>query len=396
MRTVVLAGLLSFLVLGLPHTVRASERTTVHHGSHLPQDQSPDKDEAFYDARNHISHNASLPEGPPCGNLSAEVHGFHPYWYGSAYEEYDYSLLSTVSYFAYHIDPATGDPKAPFLWPETALANRAADAGIRLELTLTLFGERDTKAFLRSKQAQAHCIGQVLAALKKRGGVDLCLDFEGLHAEERDAFEGFVRQLSTRLRAAIPDARLTMTLPAVDWRNVFRIKPLLPMVDRFILMAYDYHTDGSKQAGPIAPLRSSTKWSSLSVERSVAAYLKKGVPADALLLSVAYYGRSWPTQGVAVPSRALGRGVTLPYRHIVPLVANATRSSFDGPSQSPLLERTVKGATRQLWYENAESLAAKYAFAKEQGLAGVAIFALGYDNNRTELWGALRAAFCPQ
>ncbi len=46
---------------------------------------------------------------------------------------------------------------------------------------------------------------------------------------------------------------------------------------------------------------------------------------------------------------------------------------------------------RQGWFEDAESLRAKYRFVRERGLGGVAIFPLAYGD--AALWTDLRAAF---
>ena len=42
-----------------------------------------------------------------------EVFGWHPHWMKSKWEDYPFNLLSTISYFSYNIDPATGNPLNP-------------------------------------------------------------------------------------------------------------------------------------------------------------------------------------------------------------------------------------------------------------------------------------------
>ena len=44
---------------------------------------------------------------------------------------------------------------------------------------------------------------------------------------------------------------------------------------------------------------------------------------------------------------------------------------------------------RQCWYDDSLSLSHKYQFAIDNQLAGVGIWALGYDNGYDDLWGAL-------
>ena len=53
------------------------------------------------------------------------------------------------------------------------------------------------------------------------------------------------------------------------------------------------------------------------------------------------------------------------------------------------------GTTRQVYFEDADSIRAKYKFAKTAGLAGVGIWALGYDGGYQELWELLKEEFLP-
>ena len=50
---------------------------------------------------------------------------------------------------------------------------------------------------------------------------------------------------------------------------------------------------------------------------------------------------------------------------------------------------------RQLWYDDPDSFGAKVDVALESGLAGVGIWALGFDGERPELWSALRQRLVP-
>ena len=43
-------------------------------------------------------------------NLNKIVFGWHPYWSNGLEANYDWSLISDLSYFSYEVDPATGNP----------------------------------------------------------------------------------------------------------------------------------------------------------------------------------------------------------------------------------------------------------------------------------------------
>ena len=69
---------------------------------------------------------------------------------------------------------------------------------------------------------------------------------------------------------------------------------------------------------------------------------------------------------------------------------------WDTASQTPWYAYAAAGQPRQGWVEDGESLALKYRFARTRDLAGVMIWALGYDGARTEAWNALQLAYFPE
>ena len=50
-------------------------------------------------------------------------------------------------------------------------------------------------------------------------------------------------------------------------------------------------------------------------------------------------------------------------------------------------------ATRELYYDDAQSLAAKYDLINSYGIRGVGIWALGYDGSRPELYQVIKDKF---
>ena len=59
--------------------------------------------------------------------LAYQVHGWHPYWMGTSYLDYDWSLTSTVAFFSLELD-ANGSIVNDHAWPWTGLVS-AAHAG---------------------------------------------------------------------------------------------------------------------------------------------------------------------------------------------------------------------------------------------------------------------------
>lgn len=363
-----------------------------HHAEHRLNDLPViEKTEQYYTDKYNIVTSVPRVSGPG-GKLTKTVYGFHPFWYGTAYKDYDFSLLSTVSYFSYHVDPKTGGQQGVFFWRETPLVDIAKAAGSRVDLTITSFGSANNHLFLSNKTAQKQTIENVIHLLKKRNGDGVCIDFESIPATMQNEFTDFVSTLSQHLRKVLPEATVSLALYAIDWNHVFDIPDLIASVDQFIVMAYDYHYSSSKYAGPVAPLQSGKIWPPYNVENSVETYLAKGVPASKMLLSVPYYGQQWHTKNATFPVRNLGHIATMPYRKIVPLLQKG-KEEWDPISHSQFLGGLKDEQPFQLWYNDVKSLKAKYQYVKEKGLAGIAIFALGYDSGHYELWQLIQDEF---
>jgi hypothetical protein len=155
-----------------------------------------------------------------------------------------------------------------------------------------------------------------------------------------------------------------------------------------MLMAYDYHWRDSATSGPVAPLAG---WGTYNVSWSIQDHLTWGTPANKLLLGVPYYGYRWNTA-----SGAAGAATTPPGTAVTYALAQAALPTqeelWDAPSQTAWM-RTQNPGWQQTWFDDANSLAAKYQTVVAQGLAGVGIWALGYDDPHTALWNELHAAF---
>src|SRR5262249_47306700 len=65
----------------------------------------------------------------------------------------------------------------------------------------------------------------------------------------------------------------------------------------------------------------------------------------------------------------------------------------DGKVSYKAYYSSVDGAWRMVFVEDSKSLGLKYDFAKSKNLAGVGIWALGFDDGRNEMWSLLGDEF---
>lgn len=184
---------------------------------------------------------------------------------------------------------------------------------------------------------------------------------------------------------------LGICLYAVDWCDVFQIEELNKYVDMYFLMAYDYYYAGSKTAGPVAPIASKGEWLPYNIEKSVKAYLDKGVSADKLIVSLPYYGRKWKTANNEIPSKNI-KAISAPcLKEIAKMELKNTKDDHQSDTKIGLSLENENNY--QLWFDDTTTLAKKYDWIIDNSLAGVGIWALGYDNGLNGYWELLGKKF---
>jgi spore germination protein YaaH len=340
-------------------------------------------------------------------SLTHQVYGYLPYWQlnNETAKRLDYRLLSTIAFFGIGIKPdgnldKRGFGYAAFISDDAIAVTNAAHAhGVRVVPTFQLFGWYDLtemKTFLADEQAQDRFIAQAvkLVAARKADGANL--DFEPVPEALAKQYVSFVAEFRAALRKKLPKSTLVVALEAGPAPSL--ISGLNKHVDQIFMMAYDYRTTGSDQAGPVAPIDGQY----MSVRRHLERFLRYTTP-DKLILGVPYYGYDWPVTRLAKNApvqqnrKKFGKPYAVTYSTIAEyLTAHPSiKVERDSEAQTPYFTYKDKDRNtyRQVWYEDARSIGAKYDLAIEKRLAGIGIWALGNDGERSELWTTLRKKF---
>lgn len=324
---------------------------------------------------------------------SKQVFGWHPYWMGTAYKSYNFSLLSTIAYFSYELNPKTGGYKTIHDWKTTAMIDSAKAHNCDVLLSVTNFGKENNAAFLSNQRAQANFINTLISLLKERNADGVNIDFEAIPRRSRVAFNNFIIDLSSSLKSVRSDYRITLAVPAMDFDNVYDIFQLNQYIDTYVIMGYEFYGANSKVAGPISPLYSGQTWWNYSLETAVNEYLAAGVPNSKLLLGLPYYGAEWETQDLRFPSKAK-RFIRYPMYRNIRKDHYTSGCCEDEVSKSKFfVYRDKRNNYRQIWYEDSVSLGYKYDYVIDNNLGGIGIWALGYDNGYTELWELIARKF---
>lgn len=359
--------------------------------------------EAQYDSLNRIMYGEGVKGGSTSGKgvqksgsctLNRQVYGWHPYWNGaSVYENYDFSLLSTFSYFAYELNPSTGSYYDIHYWKTTNSITLAQEAGARVDLCVTNFGTTPNITFLGNQTAWHRFADSLIVLLNYRNADGVNIDFEGMPGSQRNNFTNFISYLRNRLNADRPSTTISIALYAVDWTNVFDITALNPLVDAFIVMGYDYHYSADSQAGPVSPLYHGTRWGTYTLSRTADTYLTQGVTPAKLLMGIPYYGYDWKTETTNIPAATIDNADTRTYSYLRNNFFGTYTRQWDLHSFSPYFSYTSGGNTRQCWFEDEQSLAARYDMVLNRQMGGIGIWALGYDNGYPELWNLIEEKF---
>lgn len=324
--------------------------------------------------------------------LNKEVFGWHPYWMGTAYNSYDYSLLTELSYFSYEVDPYTGKAKTMHEWETTPMVDVALSQGIKVSLTITLFDNHE--AFLTNSTAIDTLIQTLIAQIKLRNAHGINVDFEAVPSTQKAGLTQFMQKLCTAFHQEIPGSRISIALPAVDWGGVFDVGVMNEFVDLFLIMGYGYHWSGSEEAGPTSPKHSGSIWSNKTVTWSIDDYLNKGIGPEKLCLAVPYYGRDWETSDELVPSAALSTGAAVTFAKGIENYQGFYSAYWDGHSMTPAyIYRDNENKWHQCWIDNAQSLGYKYDLVNLKGIAGIGIWAMGYDGTYPDLNNILAEKF---
>lgn len=367
---------------------------SIHQEQSLYYQQFKNFSDAQFDSIHGKSNLYAAKSVTPC-NLAKKVLGWHPYWNGSTYTNYQWNLLSDLVYFDYTASPTTGaNTNASFAWSTASVVTVAKANNTKIHICVTMFSGHSS--FWASATAQTTLINNLVSLLNARGGDGINVDFEGMGSSDNVPFVTFITNLNAALNTANPNYQLSICLYAVDWGACFNIPALTAQTDFFTIMGYDYYYSGSTSAGPTAPLYNFETSYNYTLGKSISYYNKQGAPSSKLVMGLPYYGREWEVSSTSVPAATTGSFTAS--RTLLSITTNTTNynasTKFWEPNcYSPYYKYTSGISQRQCWIDDTYSLGRKYDMVLQRGLGGIAIWALGYDNGLTSYWNLIRDKF---
>ena len=328
------------------------------------------------------------------------VAGYHPYWAGDAWAAYPWDVLDEVYFFEIEAG-ADGAIRDLHGWPDMDLVSRAREESVRVVPTVSMHDGTAFASLFADPRASARLVDELTALLASTAGLSgLHLDFEVFEPvtlDVRDGYTAFVARLERRMAEIDPRLSLSVFTLAFDDDDVFNERALAESADFLVVQGYDFHSRTEARAGPLAAIRG---WGRLNWGAVVERFLAFGVPARKLVMAVPLYGYQWPAASDTPGADTRGSAVEIPLTAAADVVPELPRALVqaarhgvrrDAESGSPYYAFRDSTGWHQGWFEDAESLRAKFTFVRERGLGGVALFPLAYGD--AWLWEELRGAF---
>lgn len=330
--------------------------------------------------------------------LTKRMFGWHAI--GTSSASYVWQSLTDLSYFSYQVDYLTGNAvNATQLnnWGNNATVLAAKANGVNVNLAVTFFGNSTTFGnFFGNATAQQTLITNLVNHVVTADVKGLNIDFEGagLSTTHAAAFTTFLGNLRTQLLAVRPTAEISIDIQGSAVASANYITNLNTVVDLLILMGYDYYWSTQNYPGPIAPTWQFPKAAAdPNGHGNVANDLNtmlRFAPKEKVLLAMPYYGRRWrTTNGCVLPADGNAAPIsTQTYTQFRDNTSGYYNTTLRDPYSFAAYHcfDDINVVPNQQFIDDAYSLQTKYDLIHQQGLAGGAMWRLGYDAGYTDLW----------
>jgi len=240
------------------------------------------------------------------------------------------------------------------------------------------FDAKITHSILNHARPRARAISQMLKLVQHWEYSGINIDFESIDHTDRKAMTSFVHDVAQKMRAA--GLLTVVSVPAElkdnpedSWTGAFDFAALGQSADILQVMTYDENGPWGSP-GPVAGLNWVEPCIAFSVSVVAPGKLSLGIPA---------YGYDW--------NMTAKTGAQVFWKDIPALISKTGATpQWDSASSSPFFTyHAADGSNHVVWYEDEKSIPLKSSLAVSYKLAGVSVFALGYDDLR--FWQAVHA-----
>jgi spore germination protein YaaH len=347
------------------------------------------------------------------------IYGYLPYWNLVDADFLHYDKLTDIAYFGLYINPDgtfkqrtdDGSLEPGYRnWYENTkvdeIIQESERKGVRFALTIIAHVDDESTQFLNCKACWKTLVDNTEKELLRKGIKDVNLNFEYasyVEEETADKYTEFVTYFNKEIDERMGGSYVVVSTFAdsVVKPRITKIKELTPVSDGLFIMAYDFHRPSSDNAGPVSPIDGIGVHAEYDIRTMMKDYLEVSDPKK-IILGVPYYGYNWVvTKPESYAPRIegndyVGYSQSQSYSAIMDtILENGPIVNWDELGKVPYFSyvSSETGSFREVYFENKQSLKVKYELAKINEIAGIGIWALGYDGGYQELWGLLGEEF---
>ena len=228
------------------------------------------------------------------------------------------------------------------------------------------------QSFLTSDESRSAVITKVVDSVKAMGIEGINVDIEGITSDYGEDYIEFIRELSIVCRREGIVLSVDNYVP-YNFNDHYRIEEQGLFADYVVIMGYDEHYAGSKEAGSVA----SIEYVTYGIEEAL-----KMVPAEKLINGIPFYSRIWKTTAEGLSSEAYGMD------QIQQFIANHHMTvEWNAATCQNYAEVHEDDASYQIWVEDAESIEKKLEVMQSHKIAGVAEWCLGMESS--DVWDVI-------
>lgn len=321
-----------------------------------------------------------------------EVLGYVPYWEAPDITATDLADTSVIALYGVEVAHDGGFLESGPGWAYYAdtgyhtLTASAHAAGDRVLFTIATTNPSVIGNLAHDPGPTGSRLAAAISQAVATGGLDgVDIDIEGASRADRPGFVLFATDFVASLRHDGMEKTVVLNCypeSAGSSTDFFDVAKLAPIVDQIFIMDYDMEQYANASAN--APLANGDL--GLSDVQSLIQY-RRVVPASKLILGVPFYGIDFTTMTGAPGSLTLAAS---PSVETYQTIAAAGRTPLWDPASQTVWTRFRVGTTwNETWFDDPVTIALKRALAAEFHLAGVGVWALGFEGDATAMLGAL-------
>ena len=292
-------------------------------------------------------------------------------------DNYNYDNFDNIIYNGLFVDGKTGNFKNLNGWDNSPTLSSLTQSDISPILNVIFSSKEDFSSILLNKTNQSLFFKNTLYVMNLHNTNGVCLQIDQPDPLLKNEISAFIQAFSAKIKAENKDYQIYLILPNAKINAPFDLAKFDEFIDYYILNFYSISE--STIPGPIASIKGKEL---SSIESTISYYSNMNVLPAKFILGIGYQGARWT---YSAASRTFKFSQQLTYseirkNYLWPVIYDEENGTATMDSVNN------KGAlVRRIYLEDENTLAKKYDFVLENGLGGVALYSLGFDEGFGEL-----------